>query len=660
MTVHVAPYGSWSSPVAEEHAAHSVFRLGEIQVDGDDVYWTEERPEQGGRVALVRHRDGAATDVGPADFSVRSSVYEYGGGSFLARDGVVFAVSHDDQRIWRFEPGTDGLPITGADPSVRYADLHTDATRRRLLALAERHPAGGGHPVHEVVALPADGSGPPVPLISGPDFLCSHRVSPDGRRLCWIQWSAPNMPWDGSELWVADLDDDGTPYDARPVAGGPSESVLQPQWTPDGVLHFVSDRSGFWNLYRLADGRTEPLAPMTVDFARPQWVLHLLNYTFLPDGRIAAAGVESGRWRLYVIDPAAGTAAALPVPYTDCGSVVRARRDRIVLDAATPWEVRSVVEVDPASAGVTVLARVQGTTEVDRRYFSEPETVVFESEGRPTYAFYYPPCNPDFRAPAGTRPPLLVRAHGGPSSGATAMLDYAVQYWTSRGVAVLDVNYGGSSGYGRAYLRRLSGRWGELDAADCCAGARHMVHRGDVDPDRLIVQGGSAGGLTVLNALARHDVFHLGISYYGIADLEVFAQDTHKFEGHYCEWLVGPYPTSRRTYRDRSPLHTAGSVTRPLLMFQGRDDPVVPAGQARAMFEAVRANGVPCGYLEFDHEQHGFRIDENIHRCTRAELWFAGRVLGFEVPFDQPPVPIENESAIRSAANAGPATTRPR
>ncbi|MER5750832.1 prolyl oligopeptidase family serine peptidase [Streptomyces sp. NPDC002088] len=642
MRVEEARYGTWSSPVSEEHTAHSVFRLGDIQVDGDDVYWVEERPEEGGRAALVRRTpDGRVADVGPPTLSVRSSVYEYGGGSFLVAGGTAYVVR--DQGLWRFGVDGEEAPLTPEQRSVRYADLSLDHRRQRLVCLAEVHD-GGRYPEHRLVSVPLHGgTESPEVLVGDRDFLCAPRVSPDGEQLCWIEWSAPNMPWDGTELWLADLDGEGRPIGARRVAGGPAESVLQPQWGPDGRLYFVSDRSGFWNVHRLVDGGVEPVTALDVDFGRPQWVLHLVNYAFLDATTIAAAGSDNGRWRLYVVDVPTATAEEIPLPYTEMGFVVRSRRGRIVLDAASSFAPRSVVEVAPDTGATEVLGRVQAAAPIAEAFLSEPEHVSFTGAGgEVSHAFFYRPCNPDFRAPDGTLPPLLVRAHGGPTAASSPMLDYAIQYWTSRGIAVLDVNYGGSSGYGREYRERLTGRWGETDALDCIAGAEHMVARGEVDPEGLIIQGASAGGFTVLNALAFHKTFHVGICYYGIADLEAFDQGTHKFESHYCERLVGPYPAAKDVYRDRSPLYSAHRVSSPVILFQGLADPVVPAGQSRAMYEAVRENGVPCAYLEFEGEEHGFREADNIHRSMRAELYFVGRVLGFGDPSSDAVVEIEN------------------
>ncbi|WP_157857841.1 S9 family peptidase [Streptomyces durhamensis] len=644
MQVREATYGTWSSPVSEEHAAHSVFRLGDIQVDGEDVWWTEARPEEGGRTALVRRRpDGTVGDVGPTTLSVRSSVYEYGGGGFLVEDGTAYVVSAGDHRLWRLERDGGRTPLTPGDPGVRYADFSLDRARDRLVCLAEVHGDGGEHPDHRLVAVSLEATADPEVLVGDREFLCSPRVSPDGGQLCWIQWSAPRMPWDGTELWLAELDEGGRPVGARKVAGGPAESVIQPQWGPDGLLYFVSDRSGFWNIHRLRSGSVEPVTSLEVDFGRPQWVLHLVNYAFLDATTIAAAGSDQGRWRVYVVDTPTATARELPLPYTEAGFVVRSRSGRIVLDAASPFASRSVVEVDPATGAFQVLGRAQAAASVPREFLSEPEQVAFEgSEGRTTFGFFYRPRNPGFRAPDGTLPPLLVRVHGGPTAASSPMLDYAVQYWTTRGIAVLDVNYGGSSGYGRAYRERLAGRWGETDALDCIAGAEHLVARGEVDANSLIIQGESAGGFTVLNALAFHDTFHVGICHYGIADLVAFDQGTHKFESHYCERLVGPYPQAKEVYRERSPLYSANLLRSPLIMFQGLNDPVVPAGQSRAMYEAVRENGVPCAFLAFEGEEHGFRVAENIHRCIRAELYFVGRVLGFTDAVPDAAVEIEN------------------
>ena len=637
-----APYGSWKSPITTALIVSGAVGLGRIALDGGDVYWVEMRPSEGGRMVIVRRgADGATVDVTPAPYSVRTRGHEYGGGAFLAAGGVVFFSNFADQRMYRQEPGGEPQPIT-PDAPLRYADGIFDAGRGRIICVREDH-TGEGEPVNAIVAVDIEGAKPQEVLYSGADFCAAPRLSPDGKSLAWLAWNHPNMPWDGTTLLVADIGPDGRLGEARMVAGGHDESVLQPLWSPEGELYFVSDRNGWWNLYRWHNGEIQPVLEMQAEFARPQWVFDPAAYGFLDDGRIACSYVERGVWHIGMIDAGTGTLTPLDLPYSEMGrGELRAAGQRVVFTAGAPDKPMSLLSLDVASGALETLQRAHAL-EVDFAYLSAPEPVEFETTGgRTAHAFFYPPRNPDHAAPEGERPPLLVKSHGGPTAAASTALDLGIQFWTSRGFGVVDVNYGGSTGYGTEYRRRLNGAWGIVDVDDCVNAARFLAARGDADPERLAIDGGSAGGYTTLAALTFHDVFKAGTSYYGVSDLEALAKETHKFESRYLDSLVGPYPERQDLYVERSPINHTHLLSCPLLLLQGLEDEIVPPNQAEMMFEAVKSKGLPTAYVPFEGEQHGFRRSENIERALEAELYFYSRVFGFYLADDVAPVEIEN------------------
>ncbi len=639
----VAPYGSWRSPISSDLIVAGTVSFEQIQLDGDDIYWTERRPVEGGRSVVVRRTaDGQTHDVTPPGFNVRTTVHEYGGGAYTVSAGVVYFSNFADQRLYRQDPGAAPRPITPAAP-LRYADGVVDRHRGRLICVREDHTQAGREAVNALVAVDLAGEQEARVLVAGNDFYAAPRLSPDGSRLAWLTWNHPNMPWDGTELWVGTLGPDGAIDAMELVAGGRDESIFQPEWSPDGVLHFVSDRTGWWNLYRWRAGRVEALHTMEAEFGLPQWVFGMSTYGFVAPDRIVCAFTTGGIWQLALLEPARGTFEPLELPYTVINAV-DAAPGRVAFIAGSPTDPRSVVQLDMTTRRIDVLRR-SSTVVVDEGYISIPRAIEFPTtDGRTAHAFFYPPHNRDFMAPAGERPPLLVLSHGGPTSATTNELDLGIQYWTSRGIAVLDVNYGGSTGYGRAYRQRLDGQWGVVDVDDCVNGARYLAARGEVDGNRLAIRGGSAGGYTTLCALTFRDVFKAGASYYGVADLERLAADTHKFESRYLDGLIGPYPEQRERYRERSPIHFTERLACPVILFQGLDDKVVPPNQAELMVAALRAKGLPVAYVAFAGEGHGFRKAENIKRALDGELYFYARVFGFELADPVEPVSIENLS----------------
>jgi dipeptidyl aminopeptidase/acylaminoacyl peptidase len=579
-----APFGSWPSPITTDLITAGSVHLKELTLDGDHAGWLEQRPTEVGRTVLVR--DGH--DITPPGFSVRSRVHEYGGGSYT----FPYFVNDKDQQIYREE-----TPVTHT-PGLRFADLVVDGDR--LIAVCEDH-RQGGEPINSLVIIAA---GKIEPLITGNDFYSSPCLH--AGHLAYLTWNHPNLPWDETELWL----------DGRKIAGGAGESIFQPQWSPDGVLHFISDRTGWWNLYRYHRGRIEPVIQLDAELGVPQWAFGLSTYAFLADGRIAVAVNYRGTWQLALFN---GALDLLQLPFTDIAQV-RAAGPHVVFIGASPEQPPAIVRLN-ADTGHTEILRHAMTLELDPRLIAP--AIALEN------AFYYPPTNPDFAGLPGELPPLIVCAHGGPTSAARSGFDLTKQFWTSRGFAVVDVNYGGSTGYGRAYRERLNGQWGIVDVDDCCAVARQLVERKLADPNRLAIRGGSAGGFTTLAALTFRPVFQAGASYYGISDLAA-SNDTHKFESRYNYRLVAPWPDGRAVYHARSPLRHADRLNCPVIFFQGLDDKVVLPNQSQMMVEALRKKGVLVEYHEFAGEGHGFRQAATIKTALEAELAFYKKVFGIQ------------------------------
>lgn len=629
-----APFGSWVSPITAALIAETGVGLSSPWLDGEVAYWCESRPREAGRVTLLRAAlpDGRVEELTPAPFNLRTRVNEYGGRAFAARDGVAVGVGFADQRVHRLDPAAPSVALTPeSDGLLRYADLVLDLPRRRVLAVREDH-RGPGEPEQTLVALPLDG--PPDAgrvLAAGHDFFACPRPSPDGARLAWLTWDHPAMPWDRTTLRVAELDAAGLPA-GPPLAvdAGLEESLLQPEWSPDGRLFVLSDRSDFWSLYRVEGRDLAAAALLGAELGGPLWQLGARWYGFLDAGTVLAVATERGRSRLTRIDLASGTERPLPDrPEVEFAGVSCAAGGAgAALVQAAPGDGPARI-LHLAADGTARAVAEAGKLDVDPACLSAPEHLVFPSEdGRQAFALFYPPRNPGFAPPPGERPPLVVRCHGGPTGRASPALNPQIQFWTSRGFAVVDVDYAGSTGYGRAYRQLLAGRWGLLDVADCIAAARHLAATGRADPERLAIRGGSAGGYTTLCALAFHDVFKVGASWYGVADLETLARDTHKFESRYLDGLVGPWPDAAAVYRARSPLRHADRLSCPVIFLQGEDDRVVPPNQAEAMVAALRAKGLAVEHLVFPGEGHGFRKAATVEAALLAEHAFFCRVLG--------------------------------
>lgn len=638
----IAPYGSWESPITAEMLVTDRISLQQVWLDGGDIYWSEGRPQERGRQAVMRLREGGEPEeMLPMPWNARSGVHEYGGGAFTVDRGTLYFSHYADNRVYRLNPGAAEPRAITPEGAMRYADLRVDPTRNRLVCVREDHSVEDVEASNTIVALDADDDtlGGFV-LLEGSDFYAAPRISPDGSRLAWLQWSHPNMPWDGCELWVGEFNDQGHVVNSRHVAGGPTESVVQPEWSPDGVLYYVGEETGWWNLYREGASGPEALHPMEAEFGGPLWVFGGSTYAFESEQRIVCAYNRHASWRLATLDTRSLDFTEIKTPFIEF-SQVRAVPGSVIFVGGSIAAEPALVRLDPDSGTMEVL-KSAGNINIDESYISEAQALEFPTAGgRTAFGFYYAPTNPDFRAPEDDRPPLLVLSHGGPTSSTSSTLSLRTQYWTSRGFAVLDVNYGGSTGYGREYRQRLNGQWGVVDVDDCLNGARYLVEQGLADGNRLAIRGGSAGGYTTLCALTFHDLFHVGASYYGIGDLEALDEDSHKFESRYNSSMIGPYPEMRDLYRERSAIHHTDRLSVPIIFFQGLDDKVVPPNQSRMMVEALKAKGIPVAYLEFDGEGHGFRQAANVIRSTEAELYFYSKILGFELAEEIEPVEIE-------------------
>jgi dipeptidyl aminopeptidase/acylaminoacyl peptidase len=640
----IAPYGSWKSPVTTDSIVADTIRPGLMALDGDDIYWIEGRPAEGGRNVIVRRSpDGSLMDKTPRAFNARTRVHEYGGGDYAVSAGIIYFSNYADQRLYRQLP--DGEPV-GLTPASerRYADMIVDQSRNRLLCICEDHSDTEREAVNSLVSVSLDRAvnmGEVQVLRSGNDFYASPRLSPDGTKLAWLTWNHPNMPWDGCELWVAALDEHGLIGDAQLIAGGLKESIFQPAWSPDGILYFASDRSNWWNLYRYRGQQVEPICPKEAEFGTPQWLFNMSTYAFVSADRILCTYGGPKESGLALLDIPTGELTPIESPYRSFSNI-RANERQAIFIAASATVANSVVRLDLATGQLEVLRRSQ-SIDVDPRYVAEAQLIEFPTEaGLTAYAYYYPPTNADFQAPSGELPPLLVSSHGGPTSAASANLNLSIQYWTSRGFAYADVNYGGSSGYGRAYRDRLQGQWGVVDVDDCVNAAKYLVARGLADAQRLTIQGGSAGGYTTLCALTFSDTFKAGASHFGVSDLNVFVYDTHKFESRYLFGLIGPYPERKDLYYERSAINFTAQLSCPVIFFQGLEDKIVPPSQAELMVNALRAKKLPVAYLAFEGEQHGFRRAENIKRSLDGELYFYSKVFAFALAEPIEPVQIDN------------------
>jgi len=646
----VAAFGTWSSPISAEMVAEAGVRLSAPWIEDGVVWWLEGRAAERGRVVLVRRDpDGTTSDVVPGDFNVRTSVHEYGGGAYCIHAGIAYCSNFDDQRLYRVDPGSAPVPISPDVPDRRhrFADGSVTPDGSLWIGVRERHAESdrAADVVNELVAVPTDGASEPTVIAEGRDFYSNPRIAADGSRLCFLAWDLPWMPWDGCELYVATLGSNGELGDLEHLAGTDGEeSIWEPEWSPDGDLVFASDRSGWWNLERVRNGARTTLHPADAEFGYPAWIFGARSFAFLGDGRIVCGFEDAGFTRFGVLDAQSGELERLDFGLDSWRSpYVAAEGAQVVILAGSPTVPTRIVRVDLDTRDVEPL-RTSLELELPAGLLSVPVAIDFPTEGGLTaHALFYPPTNPEYETPPGEAPPLIVMSHGGPTDAATPTYDVGIQYWTSRGFAVVDVDYGGSTGYGRAYRERLNGQWGVVDLQDCVNAARYLVDQGKADPDRLLITGGSAGGYTTICALTFTDDFAAGATYFGIADLEQFGGgETHKFELQYEHTLIGPYPEQADLYKARSPIHFTDRITTPMLVLQGTDDRIVPPSQAELIVGALRERGVPHAYLLYEGEGHGFRKAENIAGSLEAELSFYAQVLGFEPAGDVAKLGIVN------------------
>lgn len=646
-TTQTIPYGAWPSPITPAMLTAQTTHLGSPLSDGAARYWLESRASEGGINRLVRQQgDGQPEPITPINLNIRSRVHEYGGGAWAVRDGVVIVSNHADNRFYRIADGADPEPITPDNPHWRYADIQLDPARNRIVAVREDHSMEDAEPVNTIVLLDLDGpntDGGQV-LVSGSDFVASPTLTTDGLRLAWLAWNHPLMPWDGSELWTAELGTGTSLSKLQHIAGDATESIFQPRWAPNGDLVFVSDRTGWWNLYRHVPGNSEPMAlcPMEAEFGLAQWAFGMSTWDWGPDGSIICTWTRNGTWSIGTMPANGGDLTAFDTPFTVYSGVHVQENGDVLVVASSPTAPQQLIRLDSDTGEFTTL-RESTSVDLPPESISEPEAISWPSMGGATaHGIFYPPASAIAGAPEGELPPLIVKSHGGPTGMTTADLNLAIQFWTSRGFAYLDVNYGGSTGYGRAYRERLNGQWGIVDVEDCIAGANWLAEQGRVDGNRMAIKGGSAGGYTTLAALTFHDAFRSGVSSYGVGDLEALARDTHKFESRYLDSLVGPYPEEKERYQARSPIHLVERLNCAMLLFQGTEDRVVPPAQAETMAQAVRDNGMPVAMLLFEGEGHGFRREETIHRVLEAELSFHSQIFDFPHPENIQPLRIEN------------------
>jgi dipeptidyl aminopeptidase/acylaminoacyl peptidase len=640
----IAPYGSWKSPVTPDVITAGAVRLSELWLDGGDLYWLEGRPTEKGRYVIVkRSAAGEISDAIPAGYNARNAVHEYGGGAYAVHNGTIYFTNWDDQRLYRVAPGGTPEPITTApiiERGDRYSDLDISPDGKFIVCVREHHHKSR-EADNEIVVIPTDGKSRPHVIARDHDFYSSPRISPDGEAIAWTAWNHPNMPWDGTELWSATFNADGTVSYAAQIDGGEEVSIIQPEWGHGGLLHYISDAPGWWNLHSWRDGAPVNLLEESFDAGGASWVFRLSTYALREDGSALVRKGGGTGGALVTVAGEGGRTGAISVPYSDI-SYLQVSGKNAYFIGASPTRQPEIVRLHIPS-GETEVIKKSSSVNVDPEYVSVPKPIEFPTtENGTAHAYYYAPKNRDYAAAAGELPPLMVISHGGPTSGSSASLSLMTQFWTSRGIAVVDVNYRGSTGYGREYRNALREKWGVYDTDDCIAAAMYLTKQDLADAKRFVIRGGSAGGYTTINALTFHKVFAAGAAYYGIADLSVFLGDTHKFESRYLDSLIGPYPQEKQRYHDRSAINFTDQMSAPMIIFQGLEDKIVPPSQADIMVKALNDKKIMHAYLPFEGEQHGFRKSENIQRSLVAELHFYGKALGFSPADEIDPVHIKH------------------
>ncbi len=634
----IKPYGSWKSPISGKSLVQSSLRLGQIQIDGDSVYWTEGRPLEKGRTALMRWSPDEIKEISPAKSDVRTRAHEYGGGAFVCDNNSCYYVNNSDQQVYEILENGKSRQVTH-HLEYRFADIILDQSRRLLYAVGENH-SDSKNIKNCLTSITLD-EGVMQIIAEGHDFYSNPQLSPDASQILFLTWDHPNMPWDATQLHLARLNDDGNLGGSEIIAGGQNESVFQPLWDPDGSIYFVSDRNDWWNIYRYSNAQSSCVLEMQAEFGLPQWVFGMSTYTVLNSGDLMATFSDLSGSHLIRIDVSQSTFTEIETPFSHIDQV-RGTKKLVAFLGYTDSQPGEIVYMDlEFESSITV--RLAAQIDINESYISKAQHISFESApDQLTHAWYYPPKNPVYEAPIKELPPLIVLSHGGPTGHSSGAFNLAIQYWTSRGFAMVDVNYSGSTGYGRSYRERLKGNWGVCDVQDCVAAANFLADDGHVDRDRLIIKGGSAGGYTTLAALTFMDVFKAGASYYGVSDLTLLALESHKFESRYLDSLVGPYPEEQQLYYDRSPLNFADQLNCPVIFMQGLEDPVVPPNQAESMVAALEKNGIPVAYLPFEGESHGFRQSTTLIKAIESEYYFYTRIFGIDPSGAMEPIEIHN------------------
>ncbi len=626
-------YGTWKSPITSNLIVSESIKLGQVHIDHDTIYWSESRPSEKGRSVLMSWKNGTTEEILPPSFNARTTVHEYGGGAFTVSSGKVYFSNLKDQFLYEYPPSN---PITNAH---RFADYIKHPTHEILYAIQEKYLENGTIDnclvTINLITKEVD------EIQTGHDFYSSPTVTEHlgETLLAWLTWDHPNMPWDGSELWVHQQEDK-----PKVIAGGKNESVYGPKWGPDGNLYYVSDKSGYWNLYRWDGSQSTPLYPMEAEFGEAQWIFGSSRFDFIEienKMQIGCIYTIKGIDHLAILDPDTKSLTVLDLPYQTYSNL-HATSTHLILQAGSPKKPVALIALDPITLKIQVICTSQSVA-LDSGYISEAELIEFPTENNLTaFAFYYPPKNQDYEGLSSELPPLIVKSHGGPSSHAKSTLNLSYQFWTSRGYGILDVNYGGSTGHGRAYRERLNNNWGVVDIDDCVNAALFLVNKQRVDRNRLIIKGSSAGGYTTLAALTFRDIFKAGTSYYGISDLEALVNDTHKFEAKYLDRLIGLYPERKDLYFERAPIKHVDKLSCPLLFFQGADDKVVLPEQSEMMYQALLKKSVPVAYLLFENEAHGFRMSDTIKKCFKAELYFYSKIFHIKLSEEAPEISISN------------------
>ena len=639
----IVPYGGWPSSLSAEWIADDAVSLGQLCLDGSDVYWSEVRANDKGRSVVCKLGEkGVAEDFSPPNSNVRSRVHEYGGGAYCVERGELWYSNVNDSRVWHKSRDGTAVPITSGE-NCRYADLVRDPNRNQLIAVSEEHIEGIKEPYNRLIGIRETGD--VVTLVEGADFYASPTLSNDGKWLSWLSWDHPCMPWDGTLLWRAPIENDGSVGERVLLAGGSNRSIFQPTFAPDGTLYFVSDQSGWWNLYRLRENNIELVLPLEAECGVPQWNFGLSTYGFASEHLVVISYIVDGLSKLATVDLRTSAFSPIHSSFVDI-SGLKAGDGRVIFVGGSLLKLPAVASINLETKEIDIIYQ-SGEANLGVSDISRPTPVSIPvGKNETTHGFFYQPRNASYVGPSDALPPLIVKCHGGPTGQTSTALNLKTQYWTTRGFAVLDVNYRGSSGYGRAYREKLNGKWGLADVEDCVSGANWLAAKGWVDGGRMAISGSSAGGYTTLCAITFAECFAAGASYYGIGDLSKLAKETHKFESSYLDILIGSLAEENPDISDRSPINSVEMLTCPVIFFQGLEDKVVSPAQAEAMVTALRKNGIPVAYLPFSNEGHGFRQSENIKRALEGELYFYGRVFGFQPADNLPTVSIENARGL--------------